>query len=295
MVTHGGIDLCVLSVSFPHILDTIILLSDKKTQCALRLTCHLLHRHVDALSCRQLEGLSWQFAASFSYALAIFVCDDYEDPSREHSQLAFYHWEDASVSLPSLKNAQTIHAINAPHVPTEVIYGMVPPRVTPILCHRKGVAYYPLDNCRNAIIEVDTRGCCCSPEQPVDYRIKTKNVTIQYMCEGRLPRVCSDTSNCNLLQQVFHPRLNSLRLFCYFGLLQGSPISFPLPKPAAGHKFSDSFKVTIAIECGEGPPARRAQKITSAFAELLGVGEAQVAFELHRVRVPFYEEWSDEW
>lgn len=295
MGSHGGIDVCALSQSFPQVLDAIILLSDKRTQLALRLTCHLIHRHVDDLRCRQLEGSSWYFAASFSGALLIFVCDDDEDPLRGHHDLAFYHWEDTSVSLPGLRNALTIHAISARPAPVETFYNFVPPRVTPILCHRKGVAYYPLDNCWDAVIEVDTRGCCCNPSQPVDYRIKASDVTIEYTWEGRLPKVWSDTTDCNLLKQVFHPGLERLRLVCSFGLLWGSPISFPLPKPAAGFQFSDSFKVTIAIYIASYPSTRKSRQITDAFAELLGVNETQVDIELiPAYHLSFSPDWSDE-
>lgn len=56
--------------------------------------------------------------------------------------------------------------------------------VTPVLCHTKGGAYYPLDRCGSAFIEVGLRGCCCNPAQPNDYRLKTRDVTIDFEWQG---------------------------------------------------------------------------------------------------------------
>ena len=66
----------------------------------------------------------------------------------------------------------------------EAICDMVPPYVTPVLCHTKGEAYYPLDRCGSAFIEVGLRGCCCNPAQPIDYRLKTRDVTIDFEWQG---------------------------------------------------------------------------------------------------------------
>lgn len=313
MGSRGGIDLCILGQSFPHVLDSIILFSDKKTQSALRLTCQLLRLHLDTFRCRQLRGDVWYFT-KFRSLVAVEVHDSCYPSALP--QVALYHWRRPAIPLPGLRTAMSIHATNTPAVAMEAAYTMAGSGVVPHLDHSRGPAYYPLDKCPRAVLEFDMIGCCCNTAQPIDYRLRTREVTVDIAWRGDpvanswlyepsasddddyhyRRRAYYDTplTDCNLLKQVLHVELETLRLVFPFSLLQVKAPALILPKLPEDFILPQSFRMTLEIHRVKEPSGAKLGEIRREFAEHFGVNETQVTIELQHLRLYNPSWWSSE-
>lgn len=301
MTSHCATDIRVFSQSFPHIFDSIILFSDTETHAALRLTCQLVCRHVDALKCHQLRGTIWQFMGVGSL-MGVYV-EDYSNEGDDFDvQTAIYHWKDQSMRLPGLKAAQMIYVHDPPAPPMEVLSQRTSPSVYVYLYHTRQQAYCPLDNCRRAFIEVNPFKCSCDPARPIDYRLRAPEVRINLWAvgpdppsaQGRFPilrlgneenlrrittpRNTSPTS-CNLLNQVLHPDLRWLTLACPLSVLHCDVPALLLPKPTGRFKLPEAFRLKIQVDYGNDTSSDNALEIKKAFAEHLGVTKAQVMMQ----------------
>lgn len=337
MSSHNGIDARVLSHSFPHIFDVIVLFSDKETRLALRHTCHLVRRYVDAVNCRQLRGrTTWYFETVGNLAgISLEYYDDEDDEGNRRdqndkedeedenaeghdegteddddgdypiTQHALYDWNDPSVSLPTLSTVSMIWVSeNSPDAAMEIISQRTSPNVIVNLEHGYGPVYCPLDNCERVYLYVNPTNCSCDPAQAIDYRFRAPEVIFNLSsaepdpptfqgenCSQdrtsselprtyREPRLTSPTS-CNLLRQVLHPGLRYLVLLHFqFEALHREAPAFLFPKEMTDVKLPDTFKMKIQLlDIGVDTSSEKALDIRSAFAEHLGVTQAQVVFD----------------
>lgn len=218
---------------------------------------------------------------------------------------ALYDWEDPSVCLPGLEAAPMIFIHNPPPTAMDVLSQRASPTVYVYLYHNFAQAYCPLDNCRRVFIEVDPFKCLCNPAQPIDYRLRAPEVVInlspfksiipiytraqnpspdtevstsELPSRIKTPRLTIPTSCC-LLNQVLHPGLRFLELREALPILDGETPALLFPKPAAGVKLPDTFKMVIQPYYGMVTSSEKAVELRNAFAEHLGVDDTQVVFE----------------
>ncbi|EJT52510.1 hypothetical protein A1Q2_00585 [Trichosporon asahii var. asahii CBS 8904] len=210
----------------------------------------------------------------------------------------------------------SIHATNTPAVAMEAAYTMAGSGVVPHLDHSRGPAYYPLDKCPRAVLEFDMIGCCCNTAQPIDYRLRTREVTVDIAWRGDpvanswlyepsasddddyhyRRRAYYDTplTDCNLLKQVLHVELETLRLVFPFSLLQVKAPALILPKLPEDFILPQSFRMTLEIHRVKEPSGAKLGEIRREFAEHFGVNETQVTIELQHLRLYNPSWWSSE-
>lgn len=232
--------------------------------------------------------------------------EDEDDENYPTTQRALYDWNDPSVSLPGLSTVSELWVSeNSPAAAMEIISQRASPNVFVHLDHWCGPVYCPLDNCKRAFLYVNPIKCSCDPAQAIDYRFRAPEVIIflslaepdtptfrrqnspQDVTSSELPRThrkprLTSPTSCNLISQVLHPELRHLAICqCPLTALHREAPALLLPKPTAGIKLHATFKMVIQVYCEEEASTEMALEIRGAFADYLGVAEAQVIFHLY--------------